>query len=66
MNFGADAASCDVVIPRHAFDYLQVSEGEVTATDLLHGDEQKLLMLANTPVPVSVSPYDARVYRIEL
>ncbi len=66
VNFGADAASCDVVIPRHAFDYLQVSEGEVTATDLLHGDEQKLLMLADTPVPVTVSPYDARVYRIEL
>jgi len=66
VNFGADAASCGVVIPRHAFDYLQVSEGEVTATDLLHGDEQKLLMLADTPVPVTVSPYDARVYRIEL
>lgn len=66
VNFSADAASCGVVIPRHAFDYLQVSEGEVTATDLLHGDEQKLLVLADTPVPVSVSPYDARVYRIEL
>lgn len=65
-NFSRDEASCDVVIPSHAIDYLAVPEKEYTATDLLSNEQCVMAVAGDQSVTVTVPPYGGRIYKIEI
>ena len=53
-NFDGQPVSTSLVVPRHAFDFLGIPQTEATATDLLTGNEHKLLLYADTPIAINV------------
>lgn len=55
-NFDDREAVCDINIPRHAFDFLKMAEGERNATDLLTGKPMRLALGADTPVNMAIPP----------
>lgn len=65
-NFSRDEASCDVVIPSHAIDYLAIPEKEYTATDLLSNEQCVMAIAGDQSVTVTVPPYGGRIYKIEI
>jgi len=65
-NFSQDAMSGAVTVPKHAFDYLGMTEGEVEATDLLTGEKQKVDLKYDSAFPYEVHPYSGRVYKFEM
>jgi len=65
-NFSRDEASCDVVIPSHAIDYLAIPEKEYTATDLLSNEQCVMVVAGDQSVTVTVPPYGGRIYKIEI
>lgn len=66
VNFSDQDVSCDVVIPSHAIDYLQVSAKEYTATDLLFGDTLKVVLRGDQAIKIDMAPYAGRVYKFKL
>ncbi len=65
-NFSRDEASCDVVIPSHAIDYLAIPEKEYTATDMLSNEQCVMAVAGDQSVTVTVPPYGGRIYKIEI
>lgn len=65
-NFSDQPVVADVVIPRHAIDYLHIGEKSHEASDLLSGDKCVLSVKADAPVTVSLEPYGGRIYKINL
>lgn len=55
-NFDDREAVCDINIPRHAFDFLKMAEGERNATDLLTGKPMRLALDTDTPVNMAIPP----------
>lgn len=55
-NFDDREAVCDINIPRHAFDFLKMAEGERNATDLLTGKPMRLALGTDTPVNMAIPP----------
>lgn len=55
-NFDEREAVCDINIPRHAFDFLKMAEGERNATDLLTGKPIRLALGTDTPVNMAIPP----------
>lgn len=55
-NFDDREAVCDINIPRHAFDFLKMAEGERNATDLLTGKPMRLALVTDTPVNMAIPP----------
>lgn len=55
-NFDEREAVCDINIPRHAFDFLKMAEGERNATDLLTGKLIRLALGTDTPVNMAIPP----------
>lgn len=63
VNFSDSDVTCGVNIPRHAFDYMQMAEKSVNATDLLTGDSVMLSLKADSAVELNIPAYGARVYK---
>lgn len=63
VNFSDRPAECGICIPKHAFDYLKMSESDVEAVDLLSDEKQMLSLRADAAVAVSVGSYNGRVYK---
>lgn len=63
-NFSGDATDCDVVIPRHALEYLQMGEGLREAKDLLSGDKCVMELKADGAVKMDVPAYGGRVWKM--
>lgn len=55
-NFDDREAVCDINIPRHAFDFLKMAEGERNATDLLTGKPMRLALGTDTTVNMAIPP----------
>jgi len=64
VNFSGDSSYCRIRIPKHAFDYLRLTEGEFKATDLFTGDVTSFYLMPDAMVPMSVGQYAGRVYKI--
>jgi glycosidase len=62
-NFSDSPACCDVVIPQHAIDFMQIPEKEYSAVDLLSNEPLQTAIHGDQPVSVSVAPYAARIYK---
>lgn len=63
VNFSDSDVSCGVNIPKHAFDYMQMAEKSVNATDLLTGDTVMLPLKADSAVELNIPAYGARIYK---
>ena len=64
VNFSAEDVQCGVNIPRHAFDFLHMSEGFYEATDLLSGSAWHLNLSTSGPVEVTVPAFYGRVLKM--
>jgi hypothetical protein len=53
-------------VPRHVFDFWQIPNQEVTATDLLTDEQQKWLLYADRQLHMEVPAKGGRVYKILL
>lgn len=64
VNF--DSVSCDlsVNIPQHAFETLNLPQGEAIATDLLTGDKMRKSFSQDKPFETFIAPFDAVVWKI--
>lgn len=63
-NFSGENSYCRVRIPKHAFDYLQLSEGEYKAVDLMTKEKTAFYLLPDLAVMMFVGKYSGRVYKI--
>ena len=65
-NFDDQAATMDVTIPAHAFDYLKLKERKsVKAIDLLSGKEIKRTLVRDCYVSVDLEPLGAAVLKFK-
>ena len=66
-NFSDDAVHCGVLIPRHAFDFLKITErNTIVATDLLTGETLTTNLLADSTVEISINAFSGRVLKFSL
>lgn len=65
-NFGPNAVYAGVKIPAHAFDFLKLRSGLISASDLISGNLQTLELKADTPCYVEIPAYGAVVMQIAL
>ena len=65
-NFDDNDATVSVRIPRHAFEFLNMSEGTYTATDLLNGGTQELALNASETARIQVAARSAVVLKLKL
>ncbi len=63
-NFSGEEVDCEVRIPQHAFEYLQMRGGKVKATDLLTGETASLSVSPEEGIPVHVAAYNGRAYKM--
>ena len=63
-NFDDEEAHCDIVIPRHAFDWWQMAEGDYAATDLLSGRETRVTLAADNSTAVDVPAWGGVALKI--
>lgn len=63
VNFSDSDVTCGVNIPRHAFDYMQMAEKSVNATDLLTDNTVMLPLKADSAVELNIPAYGARIYK---
>ena len=63
-NFDDRNAECDIVIPRHAFDFLQLSEGTFSATELLSGDAFTVTFAPDSALHVTVPALSGVVIKV--
>lgn len=63
-NFDHVVKDCSVIIPSHAFSFLEIEDtGEGKLTPLLSDDEE-LLFSFNLPMRIKLDPYAAEIYRL--
>lgn len=65
VNF--DSVPCDlsINIPQHAFETLNLPQGDAVATDLLTGDKMRKNFSQRKPFETFVAPFDAAVWKIK-
>ncbi len=66
VNFDDRPVSIGVNIPAHAFDFLGIKEKKYTATDLLNGGKQSLLLQRDGCVALQLAARGASVLKIKL
>ena len=64
VNFSSDSCDLAINIPRHAFEMLNIPEGEVMATELLTREQDLKQLNADEPFRTMIPPYDAVIWKI--
>ncbi|WP_300503846.1 alpha-amylase family protein [uncultured Duncaniella sp.] len=64
VNFSSDSCDLAIEIPRHAFDMLNIPEGEVVATELITREQDVKELSTHKPFRTMIPPYDAVVWKI--
>jgi hypothetical protein len=65
VNFDSQEREISVHIPEHAFDYLQMKETAVIATDLLTKEKQAFTLHANGQLLMILPAYGGRVWKMK-
>ncbi len=65
VNFASTSCDLRINIPRHAFDVLNITEGDYLATELLTNDRIKKSLRSDKPFETHVGAYDAVVWKIK-
>lgn len=63
-NFDDAAASVNLLLPEHAFNYLDISEGTYLMTDLLSGQSMEAVLQRNQSVNITIKPRGAQIWKI--
>ena len=66
VNFEDQDAVIDVNIPTHAFDYMDMKEKNVIATDLLSKEKLAVRLKKDGGIRMSVPANNARVWKMKL
>ncbi len=64
VNFSSDSCDLAIEIPSHAFDMLNIPEGEVVATELITREQDVKELSTHKPFRTMIPPYDAVVWKI--
>ncbi len=64
VNFSADSCDLAINVPRHAFEMLNIPEGEVLATELITREQDIKQLGVSKPFCTMIPPYDAVVWKI--
>lgn len=65
VNFSDRPVNLHVNIPAHAFDLLELVQGEVDSTELLLGKKLKRTVGPDTPFVTEVPPHDAAIWKVQ-
>lgn len=65
-NFSADRLNTSVIIPSHAFDFLNLPEKEVRAVDLLTGEEMEVSLKRDESIDMDIRPYSGRIFKFSI
>lgn len=65
VNFSGEEQMCDINIPRHAFEYLNVAEGIHEAKDLLSEEKSVLNLHSDHAVVVTIPAYGGKVLKVK-
>lgn len=63
-NFSSDVKECDVVVPSHAIDYLEIVPGSHEAVDLLTGNKTEVKIMPDESFSIIIPPYSGKVLKI--
>ena len=66
VNFSDQDVITDVNIPAHAFDYLDINEKNVIATDLLTKEKLAVRLKKDGAVRMSVGARNGRIWKIKV
>ena len=65
-NFSDRKVDCRIIIPSHAFDYFEMDEQMVTATDLISGNTVVENISKSQTFNTTVLPYSGSVYKFKI
>ena len=65
-NFHEQEVEVNVCLPGHAFDYLQMCEKDVTATDLLTKEKQSMLLRKDGTIRMKIDGCSARIWKLKI
>ncbi len=65
-NFSNEKCCADIILPQHAFDFLDIPQVEATGTDLLGGQSVKALLKPEQPVHVEMEAWGGCVIHFPL
>ena len=66
-NFDAVDTKCEVIIPRHAFEFLQIKENQqVEAIDLLTDEKETFHLQAEGCISMKMPAYSAKLFKVTL
>ena len=66
VNFDENDVEVDVHIPEHAYNYLNLKEKTMAATDLLTKEKQSVMLYKNCTARMTVKGYGGRVWKVRL
>ena len=64
VNFSSESCDLAINIPRHAFEMLNIPEGQVNARELLSTDTDLKVLSDHEPFRTMIPPYDAVIWKI--
>lgn len=65
VNFDSESCDLKINIPQHAFEILNLPQGETIATELLTGDTMRKKLSKNDQFETFIGPYDGVVWKIK-
>jgi glycosidase len=66
VNFEDQEAVIDVTVPAHAFDYMEMKEKNVIATDLLTKEKLAMRMKRDSAIRMAVPANGGRIWKVKL
>ena len=63
-NFDSSDAVVNIEIPIHAFNCLNLAEGQFKAEEILHGGDKNVNLAAGTTFEVAVKAYNAAIWKL--
>lgn len=66
LNFSDDNISCDLNLPAHAFDFLQLERSEYAAVELLSRAEQNLSLTDAAPLHLDIGACSGVIWKVKL
>ncbi|MDE6536198.1 MAG: alpha-amylase [Muribaculaceae bacterium] len=65
VNFAAESADMEIRLPRHAFDHLNIAEGEYKAVELLEGAKSRKIVSSEYPFITKVPAHGAVIWKLK-
>ena len=66
VNFEDHEIDVDVCLPAHAFDFLQIKEATVMATELLTMEKESMMLRKDACVHMKIEARSGRVWKLKV